>query len=695
MVGDVKQSIYGFRGAIPELFLEKYNNLKNKTTNGFAFDMNNNFRSSPAILEFINEVFSRLMTENTADINYKKDALIEPKRDDIVNGKVKMMFIPNKRDSEKAFGTYSVKEDDNEKGVSVKHQEAMLVLKTITELIGTEFYDANLKQNRILTYKDIAILSRNEKDDAALELIEVLKENNVPLKLTNSLNIETSETVKLIVSILKCVANVADDVDYLAFFMSMTSLDINDIVEIRNKEKSLYENLVENLADKEIEKGFNIIKEIKNQSYVSTNSELIRYILNEKNLRYYLLCKENGNKEVMMIEEFLNKISSVEDGLNLCEFIEIIESSVGSSGEFASQDNEDSVTFQTIHKSKGLEYPVVILYNSGKQFHFVNEHEGINFDADIGLGFDYFDVVERTRNYSLTKFAIDLKNKEKAYKEEMRLLYVALTRAKNYLYITGTYSQLSMKSKKFKKTSFSHMLLDVFVNKINGDITQLKNCEIELVDDVEEIDSINVVEEKEAELLYENFVYPNENKFNISFKNTVTGLNSKKSQEVKFSTQDWLNPNMQYEVQEDKAKIGTNYHTAFEKLDFTTDYVKNTDFEDVDYSKIEKAHAMFKKLVENSINLYKEADFEMYVPYNELVESNIDDKVLVQGVVDLIIERENSIDIVDYKFSSLRIDLLKEKYKEQLNLYKKAVESAFNKKVENIYIYSINENKLG
>ena len=97
--------------------------------------------------------------------------------------------------------------------------------------------------------------------------------------------------------------------------------------------------------------------------------------------------------------------------------------------------------------------------------------------------------------------------------------------------------------------------------------------------------------------------------------------------------------------------------------------------------------------VRGAVNVLKEADFEMYLPYSELVESYIDDKVIVQGVVDLIVEREDSIDIVDYKFSSLKIDSLKVKYAEQLSLYKKAVEYAFNKPV-NTFIYSINSGEL-
>ena len=129
-------------------------------------------------------------------------------------------------------------------------------------------------------------------------------------------------------------------------------------------------------------------------------------------------------------------------------------------------------------------------------------------------------------------------------------------------------------------------------------------------------------------------------------------------------------------------------------LDLNKPYEKNTDFEDVDYKKIEKAYTVLSKLVAGAKKIKKEAEFMMYVPYNEIVESVASDKVLVQGVVDLIIEKENSVDIVDYKFSKLGAKALKEKYAEQLELYKKAVELAFNKKVEHMYIYSIEKGEL-
>ena len=130
-------------------------------------------------------------------------------------------------------------------------------------------------------------------------------------------------------------------------------------------------------------------------------------------------------------------------------------------------------------------------------------------------------------------------------------------------------------------------------------------------------------------------------------------------------------------------------------LKLKTTFPKNTDYPTVDYNKIKIAHEKLSKLAKGAIDIKKEADFMMFVPVNELiVGSNVEDKILVQGVVDLIIEKENSIILVDYKFSTLNAKILKEKYAEQLRLYKFAIEEAYKKPVEQVYIYSINTGEL-
>lgn len=693
-VGDVKQSIYGFRGASPEWFLNKYNNYKKKVDQGKAFDMNINFRSNPKVLNFVNEIFSKLMTKETADIDYLHDCMIDAKRTDIVDDKVKIMLCCDKGEDNIASGIYSVKNSPRDENVTSKDLESYLVVKTITELIGSSFYDANLKQNRTLTYSDIAILTHSQKDENSLILIDMLKQAGIPVNVTNSVDVENSETIKLILSILKCVIHEADDVDYLATFMAMTDMDINDVVKIRDKNKSLYENLIENLDEIKISSGFKLLEDIQAKSYVSSNRDLIRYILNDCKLKYYVLRMENGTKELNLVEEFLNKISPVEDNLGLAEFIDMIESNISKGSDFLNVDREDSVVFQTIHKSKGLEYPVVILYNSSKMFSYLRENDSITFNADLGLGVDYFDLANRTKQEGLVKYAIKKKNALKGYKEELRLLYVAMTRAKNKLIITGQYSNGLFKDKKIKNTNFMNMILSCFQNLEEG-TNERENCIIDFVD----VDLAKPLKKehynRQVEELYTNFDYSNSDKFSIPLKNTVTGLNSELSQQNRFEAKKWLNPTMQYDVQEDRALIGTHYHMALEQLDFSKEYEKNTEFDDVDYAKIKRAHDVISKLAKGCVNIKKEADFMMYVPYNKIVSGDIDDKILIQGVCDLIIEYEDSITIVDYKFSHLSIESLKQKYQEQLNIYKMAVESAYGKKVEHVFIYSINTGELG
>ena len=691
-VGDVKQSIYGFRGASPDLFISKYNNLKQSNQDEKAFDMNINFRSNPMILEFINDVFIKLMNVKTTGINYSKDAVIKPKREDIVDEKVKIYLIEENKQSQVEKGIYSVKNHINKKTFSNVEKQSFLVLDKITKLIGTEFYDANTKQKRMLEYKDIAILIRSEKDEGVKTLTRILKEHGVPLNINNKLEVEESECLKLIISILKCVNLTADDVDYLASIMALTNLSIDQVTSIRDKNVSFYENLI-NSDNVYVKRFFKIIEDIKNQSYSKTNTELIRYIYNDIGLKYYILQNEFGEKELLLMEEFLNKLSPVEDALNLTEFIEMVQTSVNGGGDFSTADGENCVNIQTIHKSKGLEYPVVILFNANKTFNYLKDKETINFNKDVGLGVDYYDRANRIKTNSLTKMAIKLKNNFKGYTEELRLLYVALTRAKNKLYIFANVSPKIFTDGINNKNSFINMILSCFISNYNADKQEYNHCIIETIREVNIVNPYSKKASVELKNIGENFVYPNENKFNIPVKNSVTNIVKEININEKYLTKKVLNPFVQYQ-NEDVALIGTHYHKALEKMNFNKSYCQNTKFTDVDYSKIKKAHQILQKLI-NGAKTKKEAQFLMYIPYNELVNSEIEDKVLVQGVVDLIIIRENSIDIVDYKFSTLAIDELKEKYQDQLRLYKIAVEKAFNLPVAHMYIYSIQTGELG
>ncbi len=694
-VGDVKQSIYGFRGSSPEWFLQKYNTFKLDVGSGQAFDMNINYRSNPIVLNFINKIFVDLMTKYTADIDYKSTSQIEPRRDDILDDKPTIVLVSNEQEKQFAYGVYSVKNDEQEKISNPKVYEAALVAKMITEeFIGHEFYDAKTKQTSRLSYKDIAILSRSTNDENAKILIEVLRLAGIPLSLNNKLETSSSEGVKLLLSILKCLTNTADDVDYLAAFMALTPLQIDDFVSIRQlgAKNSLYQDLKSSISNPNVQLGFDKLEQIRLRSYACNNSQLIRYILDDCGVKNYLLATKFGDKELKLIERFLAKLT-VENSLSLAEFVSVIETNVSRGNDYLDADNEDSVVFETIHKSKGLEYPVVILFNASKQFSYLRDHDDITFNADIGLGVNYYDPINRQKSYSLPKYAIKIENASKGYKEELRLLYVALTRAKNKLIITGQYSP-KMLAEKIKKTSYLNMILSCYQSGLLAGKRDFDLCKFVTYDDVEENTVSNPGIDVEISQMGKDFEYKNKEKFAISVKNTVTGLNTKQTEQLRFDTKTYLTPKSQYDVSEDKALIGTHYHKALELLDLTQPYLKNTDFDDVDYDKIKMAHDVLSKLVVGAKSIKKEADFMMYLPYQDLVSSEIKDKVLVQGVLDMLIEFDDHFDIVDYKFSSLKAKILKEKYAEQLRLYKLAVEKAFGKTVEHMYIYSINTGEL-
>ncbi len=725
-VGDVKQSIYGFRGASPEWFINKYNEYKLDTSKGYAYNMNDNYRTNPLILNFVNEVFCSIMTEKSANIDYKTDGSINPKRGDIVDEKVKILLTP---EIEPAIptGVYSVKKASGQK--SQFDSEAVMVAEHIRNILKKPFYDANIKAYRPLRFSDIAILSRSIEDKKMQELIRVLRLGNIPVKTTTKLEID-SEGIKLILSILKCVNNTADDVDLLAFYLSLSPLTIDELVEIHNK-NSTFKQTITNTQNPSIIAGKTCLNNIKTAALSNTNRGLIRYILNEGKLRYYLLTKPNGENTISVIEEFINKISPLEDSLNLTEFIRVVESNLTRFSEVETMDNEDSITIQTIHKSKGLEYPVVVLFNTSKQFRYVTENEIVNFNADLGLGVDYFDIINRTKSSSIPHMAIKILNNSKGYKEEMRLLYVAMTRAKNKLYITGSYNPKSL-DKPFSTNNFLGMILNNYNLKLNVGQNSFDNCEITLNEEPSYFKQSNLEEQKIITNNYKDFVYPNSQKFNLPIKNTVTGLNSQQSQSQKFTTKRWITTDMQYS-EEDRALVGTHYHKALELIDYFKPYSKSSEFDDIDYNKIRLAHQKISALVVGAKATHKEAEFMMYVPYNEVINlsereagnlqnlsqntqnlqkneqktqnlvknlqknenlSEITDKILIQGVVDLIIEFEDKITIVDYKFSNLKIDVLKQKYIEQLCLYKLAVEKAFKKPVEHVYIYSINTGEL-
>jgi len=716
LVGDVKQSIYGFRQSTPELFINTYKDYKKDTSLGTAFDMKINFRSAPEILKFNNEIFSHLMTEKDADIDYAGTSTFDPKRDDFPKTcAVEIMLANTDLESEDmpACGLYSVKNHANPTQLFTAHDiEINLIVNKIKELVGYEYYNSQTKQTDILKYSDIAILSRAIGNDKVQTLAKVLAENGIPINISKRTNLKDSEAINKILAILKILNFTASDIDYTYLFTSpLIKMQYSELLDVyTNHDISLYDNLQlyassnnNNLSIK-IKYGFNLCEELRIASSTLNVVELIELILNKYHLRQHIIASDKGYEQLIILDEFLNSLSSEERNLPISKFIDLIEKNINTSSEIVARDSMNSVTIQTIHASKGLEYPVVILFNCGQQFKYITEHNDLNFDLELGVGMQYYDLDMRKRQESPTRFAIKLKNREKAYKEELRLLYVATTRAKNKLIITGCCSEEKLRSNTLSKDNYINLILSTYYQHINtNSITNeynFANCKISLFDNSTmcfepNTSALKLLSDDNLISKNINYSYPHLEETNLSIKNNVTALWRTLNDDYNIApVRLKLGENLQA-TNDDLAQIGTAYHDELSRLDYSCPYVEQVENANLDKDLIRLAHQKISPLANNCIKQYNEKQFMMYIPYKDVfTDSDLETKILVQGVIDLILEFEHKIILIDYKYSNLPINKLTEKYKTQLMLYKIALERAFKKPVVASYIYSIKTGDL-
>lgn len=716
LVGDVKQSIYGFRQSTPELFIDTYKQFKQNSQLGSAFDMNINFRSAPQILNFNNEIFCKLLNEQDAGIDYEKTSKFEPKRDDFPTDTAVEILIAS-TDSESispvAKGVYSLSQHINPpETVNAEQLECNLVLDKIQSLVGSEFYDSALKQNRVLEYRDIAILSRNVNNNQVRNLATLLASKGIPISISKRTNLQDCEALSKVISILRILNFTANDIDYTAFFTSqLVGLSYNDLLKIyTDHSEDLYSNLqkyIEEHTDdlsSQINNGFKLCNDLRLASTTLSIGELIDLILNKYHLRQHIIASTKGLEQINILDEFLSTLSSEEKNLSITKFIDFIERNITSSNDIIARDSMNSVTIQTIHASKGLEYPVVILFNSGHQFNYITEHKDLNFDTDFGIGMQYYDLENRKRQESAVRYAISLKNKDKSYREELRLLYVATTRAKNKLIITGCCSEDKLKSNSLSLDNYLSLVLSCFYSKINTQPLlanyNFTNCNIYIYYelDVKPFNNASQLQSLANDKIVQyniNFEYPYKDETNISLKNNVTALSKSINEDYNISP---IKLNLSENLQatpDDLAQIGTAYHNALAEIDYRVPYVPK-DYGELDAELIKKAHSVISPIAKNCINQFTEKQFLMSIPYNEIFKSSpITTKTIVQGVVDLILEFDDHVELIDYKYSNSPINKLTKKYSTQILLYKIAIEKAFKKPVTRSYIYSIKTSELG
>lgn len=772
MVGDVKQSIYKFRQAMPELFLDKYSKYKNKEDkqekDNLKIQLFKNFRSRNNILQFTNLIFQDIMSSNLGDIEYNEEEYLNlgadyPDIEQDLKTEINIIDLSEEQEIEEENSEEPLDSKETEERVEDIELEARFAASRIKKLIDEKFQVWDRKKNhyRDITYKDIVILLRSTSNSAPIYEQEILN-LNMPVFSDSSQEYLDSIEIQTIMSLLKVIDNPMQDIPLVTVLRSSIGKFTDDeLVQIRLSDK--YDNFyicmqkatidVEKELKEKIVTFFDCLtKWRKEQEYLALD-ELIWKIYMDTGFYNYVGLMPNGELRQANLKMLFQKAKQYESAnfKGLYNFINFIDKLRLSSGDLGSAkligENDNVIRIMSIHKSKGLEFPVVFLSNTGKQFNLMDLNESVLLHQEMGIGVKYIDYDKQIQYDTLSKAAVKNKILIETLSEEMRILYVALTRAKEKLIITGIkrdyqrdfekmieqverYSKCNEKInpilvKKYKKYLDWILLVyyyekDKTENMINLNIfkkqdllSKLKKKEKENID-VTKILEKKKIDNKQIEKIEKilNYSYPNQLATIIPTKTSVTNIKQMQQKEQYESKIELPKPEFLKEDKEELtgAQKGTLIHLCLQKLDEKKDY----DLQKVKdlISELEQKQIITKKEAENinpvkvleftksniwkelklAKEVYKEKPFYINIPAKEIYEEEIEESILVQGIIDLyFIDKQDNLILVDYKTDYVekrKENELTSKYKKQLEIYQEALEQAYNRKVFKKYIYS-------
>lgn len=706
MVGDVKQSIYRFRQAKPELFLEKYNsyseedNKKNR-----KIMLYKNFRSREEVIKGVNFIFKSLMSKTVGELDYTdKEALNlgasydEINKDNVyfqdnefidldkieVSGALELHILDKSSDFEDGkneINDEDDKENDNEEDLSAVAIEARIIAKRIKELINPSdgkcfmVFDKNLNRYRKITYKDIVILLRSTKNWADT-IVEELSFGGIPVYADINTGYFQTIEIRTIMSLLHIIDNPMQDIYTIASMRSpifaFTSEELADI-RILNRDNYFYLNvkdIAEDVYDERINKSLKdkcvyFIEKIgswREKSLYMPIDEFLWYLYSDTSYYGYVGAMVNGIQRQANLRILFQRAKQYEQTSfkGLFNFINFINKLRKSSGDLGTAkilgENEDVVRIMSIHKSKGLEFPVVFLSGCGKQFNLRDINDSLLFHEELGIGADCIDIKKRIRYTTLQKYAIKKKFELETLSEEMRILYVALTRAKEKLIITGSSYNLQkdidacykagvkgfnkvISSELLKQKSYLKWIMTALIKHKDGDILrQGKNEFVEISDDLSswkinfhkksDFGTENVedsIEKKNISILslnYSNFEVDEEIRKRLEFRykyrdvcsvpSNISVSDIKKAEEEIFEPQaenlfsEEKNRKKPRFIMEEKglskAEKGTAMHFVMQKLDLNKVNLLNEIKEQIK-NMFEKG--LITKDEEESINIFK------------------------------------------------------------------------------------------
>ncbi len=485
MVGDVKQSIYRFRLAEPGIFISKYLKYGQEKTDGKRIVLNKNFRSRKTILEAINFVFGNIMNETTGEIEYDKDTKLYTGKD----------FLSERAESveihmlEKLFETDSVMLDEEIAELNHSQAEAVLTARLIKRLLNEETYDPKIKAYRPIEYRDIVILSRAVKNWADV-FYEVLSEEGIPVYTEDSGGYFDTLEIKLLVDLLKLIDNRMQDLPLLSVLRSPAGgFSIEEMTQIRmNYQNGTYHEAVysymmeknDELSIKLNEFYSKLERWSKRSQYMKLD-DFIWTLSVESGYMAYISAMPGGIRRRENLKVLMDRASALSKGScgSLFEFIRFIENVLKSRGDMDTAavlgEKDNVVRMMTVHKSKGLEFPVVILSGLGKKMKRNGTKNDLLMHRDLGIGSKYYDIRKRVYRESIPQAAIKLRSFRESVAEEMRILYVAMTRASDRLMLVGSVRNAEKEIAKWSENMTDYSILDSnsFLDWIMGPVSTM------------------------------------------------------------------------------------------------------------------------------------------------------------------------------------------------------------------------------
>lgn len=715
MIGDVKQSIYAFRQSSPKIFVNKFYKFNNDGVENKVINFNKNYRSDRNILEFCNIVFDKLITENTIGIDYAKNSRFESNKE--------------------TFGcnvSLNVFCKGQEEDISDEQKEALIVANSIVKCLGEKKADGTN-----YTYKDIAIILR-KRGTYLKTLCDTLMAMQIPICAVVANDFFASFEVNLLKDIVSVVCNYQNDISLSSVLKNLFKISDEELYDIKCSfdDKNFYNCVLNypknNETKQKIEKFFEFLNNSNLYLFKNTIRDYLQKVLDDFDIIPTLKSMPNGMEKVNNVEEFLTLADNNNYKYNIEKFVEYLDfistepqlQKVGAVG--------NAVQIMTIHYSKGLEFPAVILAGLGKKFNLNKDTSEIIISEKFGLGLKRIDNNNRTLEETLIRNACKIDNKRSELNEEIRLLYVAMTRPKEKLILIGNYDLDNFEKNKYKDIYQSSNYLDMifkcipdvynsnFINKKDFVLNEGEPSQaiVNFVNDEIKLDGLNeeklaIITEPDEKLFetFENSIGKTPDTKVFTIKNTVTNiLNEEKDYEninicpKKLDISD-------NNINKDYLKLGTAYHSVMQNLNFAEnkpeieDLIKRLISEniidkdvasDIKLDEIYTAKENLKNLIGSAKKVYREKQFIMQENYNKIVKnSDNNTKVIVQGVIDLALVYENDACLIDYKTNKIKDEQsLIDMYALQINIYALAFEKATNIQVKHKYLYSFYLNKL-